>query len=491
MTREDLITDLCSLQETLYFEAKRVSGKMVHKALETIVAFANTEGGNLLLGLEDSHKAKGRDRLYGIQENPAAVDELLRKIGHHITPAVEGIQIKKLSCILRDKTEGDLIWITVPKSSKVHSIVEDGTWRRLDKGNREMTANEVNELCFSRGVISAENKTVDVSFDLLLSDAWKLYCDSRKIHAGDIKDRMYRIGLARKKDDAIFPTTAAVLLFSEDPSGLLSSKAAIRIFHYSGTRIEHGPVPNLLKKPKTISRPLIHQITDAYEYVINEIAQGLTIATSGFETVHRYPIRVIREAITNAVIHRDYRINRDIHIRFFDNRIEVESPGLFPGSIAPDNIEFAGSYSRNPLIVNGLREFPEPPNIDAGEGVRMMFATMKAVGLYPPFYITKPDIPRDAVMLILLNEARPAIWEQVSSWIDRNGFISNSELCKIAGIDTLKASKMLKKWVESEMLVPDKSKGKRGTRYRKIGSRKRQELIYPLSELADNKTQES
>lgn len=46
-------------------------------------------------------------------------------------------------------------------------------------------------------------------------------------------------------------------------------------------------------------------------------------------------------------------------------------------------------YSRNPLIVSSLREFPEPPSIDAGEGVRMMFSTMKAVGLYPPFYINE------------------------------------------------------------------------------------------------------
>jgi len=80
---------------------------------------------------------------------------------------------------------------------------------------------------------------------------------------------------------------------ADDPAGLLARKATIRIFHYSGTSIEYRDTPNLLKAPKTISGPLIQQIADAYEYVLNEIATGLTMARSGFETVHRYPKKVV------------------------------------------------------------------------------------------------------------------------------------------------------------------------------------------------------
>ncbi len=482
---DSIIENLISWDETTFFESKRVSGKMVSKALETIVAFANTEGGFLVLGMEDYSKAKGSDRLVGIHENPEAVDELRQKVQHQITPPIDDISWTTLQCKLKDGNPGEIIIIDIPKSSKVHSIVEDGTWKRLNKCNREMTASEINELCFSRGVISAESELVDVPFELLSTDSWKSYCESRGISSGDIKDRMFRIGLARKKNDKILPARAAVLCFAEDPSGILSSKTAVRVFHYAGTRIEHGAVPNLLKPPKTITGPLIKQIADAYAYVINEIAKGLTLAKSGFETVHRYPTRVIREAITNAVIHRDYHINRDIHIRIFDNRIEVESPGLLPGNITTKTIEHAGSFSRNPLIVNCLREFPEPPNIDAGEGVRMMFAAMRAQGLYPPFY----SLRRDSIVVYLLNEERPPIWEQVSNWIDRNGFITNGQLCKIASVDTLKASKMLKKWVDLEMLEMDMSKGKKNARYQKAGSAAEKKVIGfgLLSGLSDNK----
>lgn len=66
----DPVAALLSLPEGLNFETKRVSGKLPHKALETIIAFANTKGGNLVLGLEDIRKAQGAGRLSRIVENP-------------------------------------------------------------------------------------------------------------------------------------------------------------------------------------------------------------------------------------------------------------------------------------------------------------------------------------------------------------------------------------------------------------------------------------
>jgi ATP-dependent DNA helicase RecG len=200
---------------------------------------------------------------------------------------------------------------------------------------------------------------------------------------------------------------------------------------------------------------------------MDELAQGLTLAKSGFSTIHRYPERVVKEAITNAVIHRDYRMNHDVHVRIFDNRIEVLSPGLLPGRITPATIHRTKSFARNPLLASNLREFPEPPNVDAGEGVRMMFSVMRASNLYPPQYRELSEQAQSAVQVALLNEERPPMWEQVSDWIDRNGPIANSHLCQIAGVDTLRASKMLKRWVEQGLLTADTSGGKRNTTYAK------------------------
>ena len=90
---------------------------------------------------------------------------------------------------------------------------------------------------------------------------------------------------------------------------------------HQGNAITSGAVLNLKKSPKTLSGSLYQLIAQTHAYVLDELASGLTLAASGFRTVHRYPERVIKEAITNAIIHRDYRLNRDVQIRIFDNRI--------------------------------------------------------------------------------------------------------------------------------------------------------------------------
>ncbi len=484
-----LLTFALAGVESQFRETKRVSGKMVGKALETICAFANTEGGWLFLGIEDARKEQGDQRLYGIGENPEAVDELLRKLSSHLLPTVEGIRAFRAATTLRDGSHGFVVTVHVPASDKVHSILDDGTWTRGEASNREMSASEITELSYRRGVRSAESEPVDVDFDLLDTEIWRLYLKGRGLAATGLEDQLYRVGLAKKVGGQLRPVRAAVLLFADHPGALLastSSRADVRVFHYKGTVIESGEVPNLRKAPKTLSGPIYRLIESTHSYVLNELAGGLTLAASGFRTLHRYPERVIKEAITNALIHRDYRLNRDVQIRIFDNRIEVISPGLFPGRITSATVHRLGSFTRNGLIASNLREFPEPPNVDAGEGVRMMFSVMRVNNLYPPQYREIRDQAQETIVVTLLNEERPPMWEQVSDWMDRHGPVSNSELCQIAGLDTLKASRLLKRWVDQGLLVADASRGKRNTVYLKPSAEGDASKPNLLSEPTDN-----
>lgn len=484
------LDSVLSRSESNELETKRVSGKMVGKALETVCAFANTQGGWLVLGVEDAAKAQGPQRLYGIVENPEAVDELLRKLRTHVLPSVEGLRALRLPCTLRDGIEGFLVALYVPVSATVHSILDGGTWVRGEKSNRQMTASEITELSYRRGVRSAEADPVDVGFDLLDTDTWRAFSRGRGLTETGMPDQLYRIGLAKKVGNKLQPVRAAVLLFADRPGALLAgtgSRADVRVFHYQGNSIASGAVPNLTKTPKTLAGPLYSLIAQVHAYVLDELASGLTLAASGFRTVHRYPERVIKEAITNAIIHRDYRMNRDVQIRIFDNRIEVVSPGFFPGRIRAATILRSGSHARNPLIASNLREFPDPPNVDAGEGVPMMFRLMQAGNFYPPQYRELTDQEQEAISVILFNEARPPIWEQVSDWIDREGPLANSDLCKIAALDTLKASKLLKRWVDQGLLVSDTSRGKRHAVYQKPESDRGVPFKVPiLSEPPDN-----
>lgn len=427
-------------------------------------AFANSEGGLLVIGIGDAKAMKPGDkpqsRLFGIEENPEGFDDFRRELLNRFTPAITKLHWLRLPCTLHNGQPGHVVMLRVEKSDQVHSVVSNGTWTRMDASNRELSAAEIADLVYQRGIKSAETEPVAVPLELLDTPVWRSFVVSRGLRAGTQAEQLLRIGLADKVKQAdgtedVLPRRAAVLLFAEEPGSLLAAfggRADLRLLVYAGKEMGMDAVPNLRKPPKTIRGPLIEQIDLAVKAVLDELAQGLTLASSGFKTRHQYPERVVKEAIVNAVIHRDYRLNRDIMVRVFDDRIVVESPGLLPGAITAANIQYARSKARNPLIAQNLREFAVPPNIDDGEGVRMMFGEMAAAQLYPPQYRQNTEAAVETLLLTLFNEDRPAVWTEVSDWMERNGPIANADVCRIAGVDTLKASKILRGWVDRGLL---------------------------------------
>lgn len=485
MFEDKLVDQILGWHENYVLDFKRVGDNSTK--IKTLSAFANTEGGMLFLGIEDENKAKGRDRVYGIQENPESVDELKRLIGHRITPPLSlphcGIPtFREVGCTLRDGRKGSIVIVRTEKSNSVHSLVGGGTYVRERKSNRQLTAAEITELSLKRGSTSIVNSLVDVPFELLDTIYWKEYRDQRKL-TRPIDEALSHLGLARKNDAGkVVPTRAAVLLFAEEPSGLLDFKCSIRVFHYKGDAIEHKAETNLLRPPKTIGGPLKVQITGARDAILDALSTGVQVGPLGFEIVQKYPVRVITEAITNAVIHRDYRLQADIHIRIFANRIEVESPGVFPGNVTVSNIGIIGSHPRNRALVDHLREFPNPPNLDAGEGVSMMLHMMAQSSLYPPVFLSQPDISKEAVILFLFNESKPSLWDQVNQYLQEHNNIGNAEVRKLLrSDDPTKASKMLSTWVRLGILVIcDPGAAKQYRRYRLPGVLPDQNLFSDL-----------
>ena len=471
------ITALLAASESRTLDFKRISAKH-GRMIETLCAFANTDGGLLVIGIGDAKDlkpgAKPETRLFGIEENPEAFDLFYRQVMQRFDPPLARLHWLRVACTLHNGQPGHVVLLRVDKSEQVHSVVGDGTWTRMEASNRQLSAPEITDLSYQRGVRSAETEPVAVPLELLDTAVWRSFVASRGLRAGTQGEQLLRIGLAEKvgeKDAAqVLPRRAAVLLFAEEPGGLLAAfggRADLRLMVYAGKEVGTGALPNLRKPPKTIRGPLIEQIDLAVKAVLDELAHGLTLASSGFTTRHQYPERVVKEAIVNAVIHRDYRLNRDIMVRVFDDRVVVESPGLLPGAITSANIQYARSKARNPLIAQNLREFAVPPNIDDGEGVRMMFGEMAAAKLYPPQYRQNTETAVETLSLTLFNEDRPAIWTEVNDWMERNGPIANADVCRIASVDTLKASKMLRAWVDRRLLEPLPGRVRSNAAYRR------------------------
>ncbi|MCB4756519.1 MAG: putative DNA binding domain-containing protein [Elusimicrobia bacterium] len=471
MDEKELIGKILSVPfESRSVEFKRLGTRNegVDKTLQSIVAMANTDGGVLIIGVDDPQKTKlkGIERIYGLEENPELFDEIGRSLTK-ISPPIS--QIWPPQIIKVPESNKTLALVAIPKSISVLHSIENHVYVRLERGNKRLSPQEIIHFAYVKGFERADRELVDVDFKLLKTSFFESWRRARSIEDNQVEIILEKTGLARKNEKGeLRPTRAAVLLFSEFPNDLIETKCSIRVFQYEGNQEIIGEKPNLLGTPKNIGGPVIKQISDAHEYVLTLLQSGIRIP-SGFVTTYRIPERAVKEAITNAVVHRDYHTQRDIEIRIFEDRVEVESPGLLPSNITPSNIGYARAFNyRNDLLVKHLREFPDPPNLDQNEGVRAMRKTMTQANLYPPLFWTYPNL-QDSVRVILLNQKAPSEWEKISQFLQESKFISNKEARKILGIsDTVKMSKLFKRWVKQGLLMSSTSNSgaKRNMRYR-------------------------
>jgi len=440
---------------------------IVSKIIETIVAMTNTDGGIIILGIDDPEKSKhkGLQRVFGIEENKESYDAIGREIERIIPPLTVVWPPIQVNC----ENGKTIAIIKVPKAGEHIHAINNKVYIRLEKGNKVLTPYEVIKYSYARGFQKADRELVEVDFDLLKTDYYEKWRKTRRIDSEDLQEILFHAGLCRKDDQGkLKPTRAAVLLFAYYPHNVMDTKCAIRVYQYEGTIEKIGETPNLISKPKTIDGPIIKQIEGAQEYVLTLLRAGIRLPSSGFVNKYRIPERAIKEAITNAVIHRDYYMKRDIEINIYEDRVEVISSGLFPYNITPSNIGFVRAEGyRNDLLVKHLRDFPDPPNLDRNEGVRAMRAEMNKHNLYPPIYVTYPII-KDSVCCVLLNAERANEWDKVYSYLSKTAkYIANEDARKILGkADTVKVSKLLKKWVDQGLLVRINAKSKRNIKYR-------------------------
>ena len=172
-----------------------------------------------------------------------------------------------------------------------------------------------------------------------------------------------------------------------------------------------------MSTPINFECPTIQLIEEVQRRLLDILASGVKVE-SGFVNEHVIPERTIKEVITNAVIHRDYHIKKDIEIRVYEGRVEVVNPGMLVCNITVENMgsERANGY-RNDLLVKHLREFPNPPNLDANEGINTIRKEMKSQNLYPPIYSTwsaKEELGlKYYVKVKLFNEEVPDQWHRV------------------------------------------------------------------------------
>lgn len=468
MTDQEIVDIFLSTQEWQTFECKRAAIKPAD-LLESVVALANTEGGYIVLGLEDPGKAQRSERLIGISENPSNVSDILKLLEKDIDPPLFLWEKFELDIINVRGIADKLLVLNIKKSNDVHSLKKGDTYARKGSQNVKIGSTEIMRLKYEKGAVKFEGENSGIeSLEILDHDLLRRYkTDTSSTGLDDwqfLKDNGLAIDSGGKKS----LTKAGVLLFGKNPSVALASKSGIKISHYYGTRPNYTGKPNFVARPITLEGPLMKQIELAIEY-FKTVAKNSPpkLAGASFLPTFLVPEWAFQEAITNAVIHRNYFIQDDIHVRFFDDRVEIESPGTYPGHITTENIR-TERFARNPLVLRTLNRFQAAPNLDIGEGVDRMFQVMRDQNLYEPLYFP-PTIRPNSVQLLLLNQQRVEYWDTVSRFLDENYRITNKIAREITDIhDVLQMSRLLKSWVEKGLLEKV-GKAKKDTHYRKPG----------------------
>jgi ATP-dependent DNA helicase RecG len=228
----------------------------------------------------------------------------------------------------------------------------------------------------------------------------------------------------------------------------LPKRCGIKVYRYQ-TQEETGFRDVLTFVPITVEGCLYDQIKKAVEVTISEVEKIKRMGERGLEKVS-YPPETLHEIITNAAIHRDYSIADDIHVRIFDNRIEVQSPGRLPAHVTPKNILYE-RFARNGAIVRLLNKFPNPPNQDVGEGLNTAFEKMRDSGLREPIVIE-----RDSDLLVtILHEPLASAEETILKYLETNETIRNKKAREITFIkDADQMKRILQKMAEKGEIIP-------------------------------------
>ena len=154
------------------------------------------------------------------------------------------------------------------------------------------------------------------------------------------------------------PTVGAILLFAPKPQ-VWFPESTVRVLRYRGRERGSGPRQQLLAD-RRIDRPIPHQFAAAREQIRELLPSRRALVRSGrFENVGLIPEDAWLEGLVNAVVHRSYSISGDhTRVEIFDDRIEIESPGRFPGLADPSDplhvTRFARNTDRSSVLGSGL-----------------------------------------------------------------------------------------------------------------------------------------
>jgi ATP-dependent DNA helicase RecG len=419
---------------------------------KSISAFANSEGGDLYIGIEENGYPKVRN-WRGFENQEAAAG--------HINPFEKFFPLGtdfQYEFLQVDDLLGLVLHVQINKTRAIMRASNGIPYIRRGAASLPIdTPEALKRLEYSKGLTSFEDEAVNVDPELIMDSEVAEWFVKKIIPDTTARAWIKKQALIRGGK----PTVAGTLLFADEPQACLPKHSGVKIYRYKTSEAE-GFREVLDFTPETIEGDIYHQIREAVKRTIEHVEKIQKMGEKGLEPT-KYPPETLHEIITNAIIHRDYSIADDVHIRIFDNRIEVQSPGRLPAHVTIDNI-LKERFARNGALVRILNKFPEPPNKDVGEGLNTAFKAMHDQGLKEPLLLQKEN----DVWAVIRHEALASPEEAIMDYLSRSDTINNSQARQVTHIKRDHQVKaVFGRMVEADMIEQVPGTRTSNTRYRR------------------------
>jgi ATP-dependent DNA helicase RecG len=372
---------------------KRRPGKSL---TDLLPAMAMTEGGLIVVGIDDDRNIVG-----------AALDQKLRDDIHDAAHAT------LIDVRLREVRIDDVpvVLIAVPRlADRVVTTPDGRLLRRQGSRNRPLVGDALVRFVLARGRRSAEDEAVlhvePGMFDLdLINEALRL-AGREPVEATRILRALIDLKVADPQAEPldVRVTLAAILMFGRRPDQLVAG-ARVQLIRRTGA----GPGLTPTRQRSEIVGPVPRLIDAAIDWVQKHTTAHEAVVGRSRQRFDEYPEAVVREALANALAHRDYDLRGGtVDVTVWDDRIEVLSPGGLPGHITLQNLR-EEHYSRNPRMMSVLKLLRVVE--EYGEGVDRMIDEMEARLMPPPAFLPTAH----SVTVLLFNRTPLSIEEQ--AWL--------------------------------------------------------------------------
>lgn len=305
--------------------------------LKTISAFSNKMGGTILVGVTDDSNIVGIDIGRNTLENLA--NDIKREMDPPIFPFIDYSEID----------EKTVIGIEVSESSTKPVFYRDKAYIRVGRSNQKLSSTEIRILITNENSITSWDEQVleEANFEDIdgkkLSSFLKLAAAKRNLGIDPSispEEALNRLNLTKNGK----LTNAGLLLFGKNPQKFFL-QAITKCAKFKGITTDE------FEDMRDFEGSIIDQRDDALRFAEKYIGKSVKIKGSDSVEKFEYPLEALREAISNALCHRDYRINSNVQLRIFEDRIEVWGSGPLPEPLTVEDLKMEhDSIRRNPLI---------------------------------------------------------------------------------------------------------------------------------------------